>query len=283
MIKLLQTVNALLGLMLTLAVLGALAGGGWWAYRTYHAEKYAKEDLQKELNERDQQIDRLTRELTGKVVALEELGQKVENLEEDLQQKEKEVQRLTTAIKLLKVDHRLAYIDVLDQEQNEQGEVLQTQFRFVEVNREGRPIDQPRTLTVDGDKVFLDALVVKFDDRFVEEGDPLRATNLCLFQRAYGEQQAPADGFRLDAEGEQPAPYRSGGRMTPFEQELWASFWEYANDLEKSREAGIRAAHGEVVYLKVVPGVRYKVTLRASDGLSMTPEGPIPDIEQDTL
>ncbi|GAB6167418.1 hypothetical protein JCM19992_34180 [Thermostilla marina] len=283
MTKFLQAINAFLGLVLTVVVLGAVAAGGWWVYSNYYAEKQASDDLRKELNERKQELADLRRELSSKLVAIEELNRTVADLQQDLREKEKEIKRLATAVKLLKVDRRVAFVDVLDQDRDDQGNIVRTEFRFVEVDDSGKPLAESRTFTVEGDKVFLDALVIKFDDHFVEEGDPLRATSLCLFQRVYGEKQAPAEGFRLDPEGDRPAAYATGNPMSPFERELWSKFWEYAADVEKSRDAGIRAAHGQVVYLKVREGVRYKVTLRASDGLTMVPEGAVPEVEEGTL
>jgi hypothetical protein len=88
---------------------------------------------------------------------------------------------------------------------------------------------------------------------------------------------------RIDRENDQPAVYKTGQVRSDFERELWAQFWDFARDEEKARQAGVRAAHGEAVYVLVQPGMRYRLTLRASDGLSITPAGPIPDIGSETL
>jgi len=161
--------------------------------------------------------------------------------------------------------------------------VVKTTVRFVEVDDHGRPVEKPRTFVVQGDKVYVDALVVKFEDKYVEEGDPLRAASLCLFQRVFGNAQSPDEGVRIDRENDQPAVYKTGQVRSDFERELWAQFWEFARDEEKARQAGVRAAHGEAVYVLVQAGTRYRLTLRASDGLSITPAGPIPDIGAETL
>ena len=60
--------------------------------------------------------------------------------------------------------------------------------------------------------------------------------------------------------------------MSPLEHDLWANFWDYANDPAKAKQAGVRAAHGEAPSIRVQAGKRYRVELRASAGLSIIPE-----------
>ncbi len=49
---------------------------------------------------------------------------------------------------------------------------------------------------------------------------------------------------------------------------IWNRFWELANDPEEARKLGIRAAHGEAPSMKMMKDKIYKLTLRASGGLS---------------
>ena len=68
--------------------------------------------------------------------------------------------------------------------------------------------------------------------------------------------------------------------MSEFERRIWRDFWEFANEPQEAAQMGIRAAHGEAVSVKLRPGRHYRVQLRASDGLSITPEQhptPLPD------
>ena len=67
--------------------------------------------------------------------------------------------------------------------------------------------------------------------------------------------------------------------LSELEREIWGKFWEYANDPVKAEKVGVRAAHGEAPYIKLMPGKRYKVTLRASGGLSLIPEDLPPDVK----
>ena len=57
------------------------------------------------------------------------------------------------------------------------------------------------------------------------------------------------------------------------ERDLWANFWEYANNPAKAKKAGVRAAHGEAPSIRLQVGKRYRVELRASGGLSIVPDG----------
>jgi hypothetical protein len=199
---------------------------------------------------------------------LKERDDKIELLNADLAAKEQKIRDLDLAVRLLKVDHRLAEIKVLDQSTDADGK-LTTTIEFVEVNDLGQPIDTPHKVTLDGDVVYIDAWVVKYDDKLVESGNPLGATSICLFRRLFGEHQKPADGFPLDRVGVEPVVYRHGQQVSEAEKEIWARFWEYANNPKLAETAGVRAAHGEAPYYKLRPGKIYEVELRASGGLTI--------------
>ena len=113
------------------------------------------------------------------------------------------------------------------------------------------------------------ALDAEFDDRFVEAGDALRGTAICLFRRLFGENQSPSDGVPIDPAGEQPLVYAGDEPPPPLHRDLWNRFWEYANDPDLARERGVRAIHGEAPFIELRPGKRYRVELRASGGLTI--------------
>jgi hypothetical protein len=236
----LKALNSFLGALVSLVLVALLAAACWWGISSYLSAKYDR-----------QQVAELTAELKAK---------------------QREIVRLETALRLLKVDHRVAQIDVLSQQGSEKDKTLVTSFQFVEVDDKGHPLTAPRLLTVKGDMAYVEYWVVKFGDESVEAGDPLRGTSICLFRRIFGELQNPADGYVLDAVGSRPAGYHDGREASVFEKEIWAQFWAIANDPAKAQEKGIRTAHGEAPNQKLVPGKRYKVLLRASGGLSFHPE-----------
>ncbi len=246
MLKTVQALNSLLGSIVALTILALLFAAGWFGYQTY----FGRNEAEKKLAAKEVEIDGLKNE----VVTLN-----------------KSVSRLQTANRLLKVDHRVAYVDVLSQQPGKDGD-LTTKFSFVEVDDQGKPLEEPRVFSMKGDVVHIDAFLVHFSDQNIEEGDPLRSTSLCLFERIFGEKQKPEEAFVLDPIGSQPAAYRGGKEPSGLEREIWANFWEIANDPKKEGQMGIRAAGGEGLWHKLVPGKRYKISLRASAGLSVTPE-----------
>ena len=183
---------------------------------------------------------------------------------------------------MLKVNHRVAEIVVLDQWKSEVEKRLKTKFAFREVDDAGHGIGKAREFTIDGDVVFVTAWVVKFDDALVEAADPVRGATIYVFRSIFGENQTPNDGFLLDPVDQRPAGY-GRGPLTEYEKELWTHFWDYANDAEKAKGAGVRAAHGKAPFAKLKPGNMYKILLRASDGLTISPPEKIPPGMVDSL
>ena len=77
----------------------------------------------------------------------------------------------------------------------------ETRLRFSELDSQGDLIGEPRELTLEGDEVYVDALVIKFDDTFVIAGDALKGKALLLFRRIFSDRRRPAEGHVLDREG----------------------------------------------------------------------------------
>ena len=138
-----------------------------------------------------------------------------------------------------------------------------------------------RTMTLPGQELYIDALVVQFDRKLVEEGDGLRGKSLLFFRRAFGDRQKPIDGVRLYRQSAQtaitediPDALRVDPEPGEYEKQIWSRFWTYANDPGRAAEAGIRVAQGEAVHTRAVRGQVYKVTLSAAHGLSLVPRLP---------
>lgn len=134
-----------------------------------------------------------------------------------------------------------------------------------------------RTMSLPGEEVYIDALVVSFDRKLVEAGDGLKGKSLLLFRRAFGDRQRPTDGvplFRGDDSSVIPEVAQVDATPTEFERDLWTRFWTYANDPRAAAQAGIRVAQGEAPHIKVVAGQVYKLTLRSSGGLEILPRLP---------
>ena len=223
-------------------------------------------------NLKQAQLDLVAKDklIATKEAAIVELGRDLEKVRQELELSEAEVRALDSAIRLLKVDRRLARVEILKREETPEGP--RTQFSFSEVGADGKPVGAPQILTVAGTRIYFEALVIKFDDTYVEAGDFLRGASVCLFQRVFGDRQAPEHGIALETRGKRPQAYSSDSKPDPFYDELWDHFWAYAEDPEAARAKGVRALHGEAPFIEASPGRSYRIVLRASGWLTITPE-----------
>src|SRR5207253_2352333 len=122
-----------------------------------------------------------------------------------------------------------------------------------------------------GGVYLADRLVVKFEDDFVTAGDALKGKALLLFRRIFSDRRRPAEGEVLDREGQIPQSYAAERAPTAFERELWARFWELANDPGEAKKRGVRALHGEAVSTRLRKDRVYSITLRSTGELTIQP------------
>ena len=188
---------------------------------------------------------------------------------EPLRRERERIEELKRVVGRLTLEERVAQIVVTDKKYDKSRGALTTAIRFVEVDAKGDPIGSPREYTIEGDVAYFDGLVIKFEDGYVEKGDPKRGRALLLLRRVFGERQRPEDGFESDPAGSCPAPYRGSRPMSDFERDLFARFWELALDPDKAKAAGVRVAQGEAVYKKMEPDKLYILKMRATGELSM--------------
>ena len=249
------TINSALRTLLAFVLVSVLGVGGWYGYTQYNAT-----DLS--LREKDREI--------------EERNQRITALEGDLANAKKRAEKLEIAVRLLKVDHRLANIDVMEQMVGPDGKTY-TDVRFTEVNDKGEPIGEPQKFRLLGKAFHIAGWIVKFEDRFVESADPERGTSLFAFKSIYGNEQKPIDGFPLDKPGKRPKAYGTGREVSSFEQQIWDDFWNLAHDKARKEALGVRASHGQSVFVENArPGLRWQVRLRSSGDLTLEPKGESP-------
>ncbi len=256
-------------LLRTVAIAGLVVIAGWWTLL-----------LRSKLLERERELTRSQEEvalLSGRVEErnqwIAERDERIRSLVADIAERDERIEKLELSVGLLKVDHRLARIEVLAQGASDQEpERIRTVVRFTELGPDGKALAPGRELAVEGELVYVESLVVKFDDSYVEQGDRLRGTSICLFRRLFGENQKPVDGVLLDAVGLQPQVYGDTEGPSPLHRAIWERFWDYANDLEFAATLGVRALHGEAPFIEARLGQSYLVELRASGGLSIRAE-----------
>jgi len=257
-----DAISNLIKTILTGLFVCVLGYGGGWLYIHFTPDVRLRQ-REHELQQARTSLDAANRQVASQDMMIDRLG-------EDLETSQRRIAELDTSLQLLKVTHRVAEINVLRQFRNEADEFV-SEFEFQEVNGQGTPIDKPHRFQVLGDLLYLDFLIVKFDDEYVENGDVDRGTSICLFRRMFGEHQEPYDGYTIDREGSRPNVYGRNGIISEFERQIWANFWNIANDPSLAASLGIRAAHGVAPAIRLRPRHRYRVTLRASDGLSVRP------------
>src|SRR5579864_7534807 len=94
------------------------------------------------------------------------LQDQIREQKETIVKLEQDKQRLEAYLKILKHVDRRARVEVLRQGRDQQ-ENLQTTIRFTETDSAGKPISVSRDLTLPGQEVYFDTLVIKFDDHFI--------------------------------------------------------------------------------------------------------------------
>ena len=268
LIEKVSIVTSAIRTLLATVIVGGLGVGGWYGYNTYNATEI-------EAKQAAEALAQAQVELEAKDAVIRVKQQEISLLTDEVAEQQKEIERLDTSLRLLKVDHRMALVSVVDQVKDEATNATLTKIEFQEINGNGDPIGVAKKFEIKGEVLYIDSWVVKFDDKYVEQADIDRSTSLVLFRRIFGEMQEPRDGFALDEDGLRPAVYGRSGDMSDFEKKIWGDFWEVANSEAKQNELGIRAVHGEAPSIKVKKGKAYRVDLRASGGLSITTAGDV--------
>src|SRR4051794_18563932 len=274
-----SNVNSAVRNLLLLVLIGGAGYGGYKSYDLYN-------EPQKQLKEKQAAFDDLQTKFNQANDDLAARQKEIADLSVKLKQAIAEVDRLQVAMKLLHVQHRLARLTVLDQHEvpslipaapSTGTEVagsrpnLMTKIEFVDINEQGQPIGKPKTFDIKGDMIYVDYLIVNFEDKYIEKSDLDRSTSIALFQRIFGEHQEPAKGFQLDTVGTRPTAYARGTQMSDFEKKIWDDFWLIANDNKRAQDLGIDAIQGKAVAIRARPGKSYEIKLRSTGDITIRP------------
>ncbi len=247
-----KTVNSVVRTLLMVTVAGGVGYGGWFGYNNYVKP---------------------SRDAKQAIADLAELQVKYETQNQELANVKKAKERLETSLKLIKVDRRMANVQVLEKGFDEE-DTPYLLVRFTEIDRNGNIVGAPRDFTLSGEKLFVDCWIVSFEDKYVERADALRSASLCVFKSIYGEIDGPTGALSLDQEtvglGTPPGIYNDDAK-NEFERQIWSDFWSVSNDPQKQKELGIRASYGQANYVLAEEGRTYQVQLRASGGASLKP------------
>lgn len=244
-----KTINSAVRTMMMLALAGGLGYGGYMGYTEY---------IQPGI------------EAKQAIADLEDLKLAHQTQAQQLHQTELENDRLATVNKLMRIEGRVANLEVLEKGVDDQGQKY-LEVRFTEVDDEGYPIGSARDFTLPGDTFYIDCWVAKFQDKYIEQVDELRGQSLVMFKSIFGNDQKPSEAFSLD-ESSQRVPKRyQTERQSEFEAKLWADFNAVSNDLDRQEELGLRAIHGQANYLLPQEGQTYQIKLRSTGDVSLKP------------
>lgn len=251
-----KTVNSSVRTVLMVGILGIL---GWGGYTGFNA--YIKPGL--EANQAKEELLKLRQENEGNKAALAQSEKEKRELKDTND-------RMQTSLKLLKIDRRMANVEVLQKSKNEKGEPTLL-VRYTEVDELGNPVGSSRDFTLRGEQIYIDCWIVQFEDKYIEQEDLLRSASLCVFKGIYGEIDAPLGAYPLDDQTDnQPGVYKDDAQ-NQFEAKIWSDFWSLSNDPTLQRELGIRASHGQANHIEAQEGRVYQVMIRSSGAVSLKP------------
>lgn len=200
--------------------------------------------------------------------------------EKQIRQLQEEKKQLEQIVQRLGEERRLA--ELLVTEQKTVDGVLNTTVLFVEYAKNGGALP-PKSFVLQGEKIHIDAMVIKFDGQYVQQNDPLRGHSIALFTKIYGDRQTPAEGFDIDAPGRIPDIYRGADpKVSAFEQKLWQDFWRLAQDKSYRAEMGVRVADGQGTWGPLEPDMLYTLSIESNGGINRSSE-PLRGIYREAL
>lgn len=176
----------------------------------------------------------------------------------------------------LKAESRIAEVLVTDSSLDEYTRKYTTTIKFLEYDVKGRPL-KPKFFTFKGNLIQFQTLVVRFDDKYVEEGHRMKGKSIYLFLEAFVLDGKNTQEFLITPFNEIPDGYRVGNPPTPFEKQVWRRFWKYALDPKERERVGIKNAQVEAPGSVFVPGTIYTLVIEHHGGIRIDAR-PIPEI-----
>jgi len=228
------TINSAVRTMLMLCVTGVIAVVGWLGYENYILPGIEGKKAKQELAAMTEKYD-----------------------------------KLNVSMSFLKIDRRIAQLTVNKKGVDEDGQKF-LEVTFTEVDRDGNSIGADREYTLLGHTFFIDCWVAQFDDKYIEQADPLRSASIFAFKRIYGDENKPAEGYSLE-DFSRPEGVYAETEASEFAKQIWQDFGNVCNDLDRQAELGIRAINGQANYLPPEEGQTYQITIRASGAVSLVP------------
>lgn len=181
--------------------------------------------------------------------------------------------RIITA---LEADSRAAEVLVTESSLDEATNTFTTTIKFLEYDYKGNPL-APRYFTFRGNQIQFQALVVRFEDGYIERGHRMKGKSAYLFLKAFVLDGKNTQEFVITPTNGVPRGYEVAGAPARMQKELWANFWSYVLNPKARKGVGIRNAQIEAPGSVFVPGTLYDIRIEHDGGLRIDPK-PIPAI-----
>lgn len=175
-----------------------------------------------------------------------------------------------------KADSRIAEVLVTESKLDEITGLFVTTIKFLEYDVKGKPLS-PRYFTFHGNQIQFQSLVVRFDDKYVEEGHRLKGKSIYLFLKAFVLNGQETEVFDITRTTGIPEGYHVDGVPNKMQREIWGRFWTYALDPRERDLVGIKNAQLEAPGSVFVPGTIYTIRIENDGGMRID-AAPIPDI-----
>ena len=176
----------------------------------------------------------------------------------------------------LKAESRIAEALVAHSSVDEYTRKYTTTIKFLEYDVKGRPL-KPLYFTFDGNLIQFQTLVVRFDDKYVEQGHRMKGKSIYLFLKAFVLDGKNTQEFEIAKVNEIPDGYKVGDPPSTFEKEIWKKFWKIALDPAERQRIGIKNAQIEAPGSVFVPGTIYTLMIEHDGGIRIDTR-PIPEI-----
>ena len=176
----------------------------------------------------------------------------------------------------LKADSRIAEVLVTESSLDEYTRKYTTTIKFLEYSVRGKPL-KAKFFTFKGNLIQFQTLVVRFDDKYIEEGHRMKGKSIYLFLKAFVLDGKNTQEFVITPTDDIPDGYRVGDPPAAFEKEVWTRFWKYALDPDARKRVGIKNAQIEAPGSVFVPGTIYTLVIEHDGGIRIDTR-PIPEI-----
>jgi len=176
----------------------------------------------------------------------------------------------------LKAESRIAEVLVTGSSVDEYTRKYTTTIKFLEYDVKGQPL-KAKYFTFKGNLIQFQTLVVRFDDKYVEEGHRMRGKSISLFLKAFVLDGKNTQEFAITDTQNVPQGYQVGSPPSGFEKEIWSRFWKYALDPDQRKRMGIKNAQIEAPGSVFVPGTIYTLIIEHDGGIRIDTR-PIPEI-----